>query len=259
MWIDSHCHLNDEAFNDDLAEVVEKAIAAGVGAINVVGFDLPSSRRALELSRRYELIWATVGVHPHDADSWNSDTIKELQEMLAERKVVAVGETGLDYHYDYSAKESQRRAFREQLLIAGQYNKPVVIHSREATLDTMTILAETGLGAAGGVMHCFGGGKETAEQCLQMGLDISFAGPLTFNNSRRLREAATEIPLTRLLVETDSPYLTPEPLRGRRNEPALVKLVGRKLAEIKGISETELMAVLAANFASLFKISSIGK
>lgn len=254
-WIDSHAHLNDSAFENDLEQMIDNALEAGVKAILVPGFDLISSIKAVELAERHQMLWAAVGIHPHDAKTWDQATVTNLEQLLAEPKVVAVGEIGLDYHYNYSVREEQLKAFIEQINIAKQYNKPIIIHNREAHQDTFETLTREKVGGAGGVMHCFSGSREMATQFIQMGLHISFAGPLTFTNAVRLREAANEIPLERLLVETDSPYLAPHPLRGRRNEPALVKLVGEKLAEVKNLSIEEVMRITSANAGTLFGIT----
>lgn len=257
-WVDSHAHLNDDAFQDDLERVIDNALEAGVKTILVPGFDLDSSLKAVELAQSYQMLWAAVGIHPHDAKTWNQATAVQLEKLLVEPKVVAVGEIGLDYHYNYSTKEEQLRAFIEQINIAAQYNKPIIIHNREAHQDTFEVLTREKLGERGGVMHCFSGSKEMAMEFLRLGLHISFAGSLTFTNASKLREAAQAVPLDKLLVETDSPYLTPHPLRGRRNEPAYVKLVGQKLAEILDQPLETIMDYTTANTENLFGISRNG-
>lgn len=254
MWFDSHCHLNDEVFDTDYKAVIKRAIEAEVGGMIVVGYDLPSSRRAVELAEEYPFIWAAVGVHPHDAKLWEPVIQKEIETLLMSPKVVAVGEIGLDYHYNYSMKEDQLRAFKEQIDLAKEYDKPIIIHNREAHQDTFQVLNEVKLGKAGGVMHCFTGSKEMAVACLKKNLYISFAGALTFRNARRLAEVAVEMPLDKVLVETDSPYLTPEPFRGRRNDPSLVKWVGQKLAELKNVPNEIVMQTTTENCQALFKL-----
>lgn len=253
-WVESHAHLNDAAFETDVKETIDRALEAGVEAIVVPGFDLASSMKAVSLARDYKMIWAAVGIHPHDAKTWNQETATRLEQLLAEPKVVAVGEIGLDYHYNYSTKEDQLKAFIEQIGMAKRYNKPIIIHNREAHQDTFEVLTKEKVGGAGGVMHCFSGSGEMAAQWVRLGLHISFAGSLTFTNAVKLREAAVGIPLERLLVETDSPYLAPHPLRGRRNEPANVKLVGTKLAEIKGLSVDKIRRLTSENAKALFNI-----
>lgn len=251
-WIDSHAHLNDEAFKLDVDQIIDNALKAGVKAILVPGFDLVSSVKAVELAKEHQMIWAAVGVHPHDAKTWGRATAAQLEQLLAENKVVAVGEIGLDYHYNYSTKEEQLKAFIEQINIAKSFHKPIIIHNREAHQDTFETLTRERVGSVGGVMHCFSGSREMAAQFVQLGLYISFAGPLTFTNAAKLREAAAGVPMDKLLVETDSPYLAPHPQRGRRNEPAYVRLVGEKLAEVKERSVAEVMATTVANFKTLF-------
>lgn len=258
MWIDSHCHLNDERFANDYDAVIKRAIEAEIGGMIVVGYDVPSSRRALELAKTYPVIWAAVGLHPHDAKLWDPLVRKELESLLLAPEVVAVGEIGLDFHYNYSSRDEQIRAFKEQIQLAREYDKPVIIHNREAHQDTLKVLDEVKLGKAGGVMHCFAGSKEMALACLKNNLYISFAGTLTFHNARRLAELALELPLDKVLVETDSPYLTPEPFRGRRNEPSFVKWVGQKLAEIKNISVETVMQITTENCQALFKLNQNG-
>jgi TatD DNase family protein len=265
MWIDSHSHLNDDAFRDDYRKVIEDMVAQNVEAVIVPGYDLPSSERAVELAANEPRLWAAVGIHPHDAKLWDSKTVGRMERLLREPKVVAVGEIGLDYHYNHSSKEEQIAVFEAQLHLAGQYNKPVIIHNREAHQDTLEILTrfstrqspitgKTGPSGGWGVMHCYGGSLETANQCLKLGLLISFAGSITFTNAAKLREVAEKLPLSKLLVETDAPYLSPHPFRGRRNEPSRVSVIGAKLADIKGLAVEEVMEATTANSRELFKI-----
>lgn len=254
-WIDSHAHLNDAAFENDLERVIDTAFESGVKAILVPGFDLASSIKAVELAAKYQMLWAAVGVHPHDAKTWDRTQANEIAQLLVEPKVVAVGEIGLDYHYNYSTKEEQLKAFIEQLHLAKEYYKPIIVHNREAHQDIWETLNREKIGAAGGVMHCFSGSREMALRFLNLGLYISFAGPLTFTNAVKLRDAAAAVPPEKLLVETDSPYLAPHPLRGRRNEPANVKLVGAKLAELKNMACEEVMELTSANAQKLFGIT----
>jgi TatD DNase family protein len=255
MWIDSHAHLNDQAFENDWRPVIDHALKAGIQAILVVGFDLPSSEKAVEMASQEARIWAAVGVHPHDAKTWDQSGADRLRQLLGKPKVVALGEIGLDYHYNYSPREDQLRAFQEQLAIAEEYNKPIIIHNREAHQDTLEVLTGQRIALRRGVMHCFSGSPEMAAQCLKLGLYLSLAGPLTFPHAAKLREVAAEAPLNRLLVETDCPYLTPHPYRGQRNEPMHVELVGRKLAEVKGLPVEEVMEATSSNTKALFGIS----
>ncbi len=250
MWLDTHAHLNDEAFMEDLPAVI--VAAADLVAVIVVGYDLASSEQAVALATAYPQLYAAVGIHPHDAKNWTAATSEKLASWLEQEKVVALGEIGLDYYYEYSSKAEQQIAFRAQLGLARELQKPVIIHNREAHQDTLENIKEIGLGERGGVMHCFSGSYETAELYLRQGLEISFAGSLTFNNAHKLREVAAALPLERLLVETDAPYLTPVPYRGKRNQPQWVELVGKKLAEVKGLAEVEVMQATTANAKRLF-------
>ncbi len=255
MWIDSHCHLNDEAFQADFGAAIARAAAAGVDQLVVVGCDLPSTVQAVAMAQQYAGVWAAVGIHPHDAKCWDRAAAERITALLTEPKVVALGEIGLDYHYNYSTKEEQLLAFRAQMALARTTGKPVIIHNRDAHQDTLTVLKEQPLGPAGGVMHCYTGSGEMAAEFIKCGLYISFAGPITFSNAARLREVAAQVPMERILIETDSPYLTPHPFRGQRNEPAYARLVGEKLAEIKGLPVAEVMRQTAANTRKLFGIA----
>ncbi len=252
MWIDSHCHLNDPAYAADYREVIGRAVSEGVTTLVVVGYDLPSSERAVELAGEFDCVWAAVGVSPHDAKDWNERAAGCLEQLLQTPRVVALGEIGLDYHYQESSREQQWLAFEAQLAIAASHGKPVIIHTREAAQDTLDRLANAKSGA--GVMHCYTGSLEMAREFMKLGFYISFAGPLTFSNAARLREVAAGVPLERTLIETDCPYLTPHPFRGKRNEPANLVLTGQKLAEIKGIPVDQAMAQTSANTRSLFGI-----
>ena len=250
MWLDTHAHLNDEAFAEDYEAVIESA--ADLAAVIVVGYDLASSEQAVALAAAYPKLYAAVGIHPHDAKNWSLASREKLVAWLDEEKVVALGEIGLDYYYEYSTKDEQAVAFREQLGLARELQKPVIIHNREAHQDTLQILKAVGLSERGGVMHCFSGSYETAKLCLKEGLELSFAGALTFNNASKLRELAAALPLEKLLVETDSPYLTPVPYRGKRNQPQWVKLVGQKLAEVKQLPEEIVAHTTTENAKRLF-------
>ena len=255
MWVDTHAHLNDPAFAEDCHQVIALALEADVGAIVVAGYDLSSSRRAVALAEAEPRVWAAVGIHPHDAKNWNQQTAASLEALLKQPKVVALGEIGLDYHYDYATKTEQAKAFMEQLVLAKEYHKPVIIHDREAHQDILGLIKKVQLGPEAGVLHCFSGSHEMALEAIRLGLYISVAGPVTFANATRLRETVGELPLERLLVETDAPYLTPHPYRGERNQPARVGLVGAKLAEIQGVTIERMAEVTTKNAVDLFKIS----
>ncbi len=250
--VDTHTHLNDEAFADDLEEVLDRAGEAGVGRLVVAGYDLPSSQAAVTIAERYPEVWATVGVSPHEAMAWSAASAERLAGLTGSGKVVAVGEIGLDYHYDLSPRETQRAVFCAQIELAVALDLPIVVHSREAHADTLAALRAHDARAVGGVMHCFSGSLETALAAWSLGFHISFAGPLTFANAARLREVAGRVPRAALLTETDAPYLTPHPHRGRRNEPAMVALVAAALAEARGMQIEELTAVVWENAERVF-------
>lgn len=231
-WIDNHCHLPPGHVGDD---VVAEAVAAGVHRMIDVGTDAERSRQVIESAARHPGVWATVGVHPHDA----TEGVEAIVALLDEPGVVAVGECGLDYHYDHSPREVQRAVFAHQIALAHDRGLPLVIHSREAWDDTFDILTAEGVPERT-VFHCFTGGPEQARTALDLGAVLSFSGIVTFGSASELREAAALCPLERLLVETDSPYLSPEPLRGKQNAPRNVVLVGERVAELKGTSAAEV-------------------
>ena len=252
--IDTHAHLSDEAYDGDRKEVIARARAAGVAQIVNVGFDLDSSRKAAALAREYDFIYAAAGVHPHDAARAPAGYLAELEALARGRKVVAVGETGLDFYRNLSPRPEQRRVFREQLALARELELPVIIHDRDAHEEVLKILRQDGLGPAGGVLHCFSGDWEMARECLRMGFYISFAGVVTYPKSTQLQRIAVDLPPERLLIETDCPYLTPAPLRGKRNEPALVRRVLEQIAGLRGMPAAELAQLTTENARRLFRL-----
>ncbi|MBM7855176.1 TatD DNase family protein [Desulfohalotomaculum tongense] len=252
--IDSHAHIDDERFDEDREQVIERARQNGLSKIINIGHDLESSRRSVQLAEKYRFIYAAVGVHPHDAKDVPGDYLEQLKEMSRQDKVLSIGEIGLDYYYDLSPREVQKKVFIEQLNLAKELNLPVVIHLRDAYGDFLDIMRVEGLEPITGVMHCYSGSWEVAKECLNMGFYISFAGPVTFKNAQKVREVAARVPLERLLVETDCPYLTPVPHRGKRNEPAYVKYVAEQLAALKGITLEELSQSVCRNAEKLFGI-----
>ncbi len=254
MLFDTHAHLNAEQFNEDLEQVIERAKQAGVTNIVVVGFDDVTIPRAIELADRYDFIYAAVGWHPVDAIDMTDEHLQWLEELAAHPKVVALGEMGLDYYWDKSPKEVQQEVFRKQIRLAKKVKLPIIIHNREATQDIVDILNEEGASEVGGIMHCFGGSVETAKLCIDMNFLISLGGPVTFKNAKKPKEVATEIPLEKLLIETDCPYLAPHPFRGKRNESGFVKLVAEEIAQLKGISYEEVAAKTAENAKLLFNL-----
>lgn len=257
MFVDSHCHIDGPEYDVDRDEVIARAREAGVTTLLNVGTGDPHSgvfERAVALAEQHREIYCALGVHPHDAKLFDEAAQQRLVNLAKQSsRVVAWGEIGLDYHYDHSPREVQSEVFRRQLGIARELNLPVVIHSRAADDDTIAILREALSGyRRAGVLHCFGGSLQMAEQAIELGFFISFAGNLTFKKADDLRIIARQLPLERLLVETDCPYLTPVPFRGKRNEPTRVVETVKFLAELKGVAPDELGKVTTANFFRLF-------
>jgi TatD DNase family protein len=251
MFVDSHCHLDDERFADDLEAVLDRAAAAGVTRVLTIGTGdgPPELDRAVRLADRYPQVYATIGVHPHDASKVTPRTYDDLRALSAHSKVVAFGEIGLDYHYDFSPREIQREVFVAQLQLAGAVNLPITIHTREAWDDTIAILREHWSGE--GIMHCFTGNPAQANEALGLGFHLSFGGVVTFKTAENVRESARITPDDRLLIETDAPYLAPIPWRGKRNEPAMMVKTADRLAEIRGTTSEAIAALTTANFERL--------
>lgn len=254
MFCDSHAHLDDEAYDDDRSEMLSRARKSGISLVINVGYDLPSSRNSVALAREHDFIYAAVGIHPHDADTATGDAFNELREMAKFPKVVAIGEIGLDYYRELTPGEVQQEAFRKQISLAKELNKPIIVHDRDAHGDVMAILKEEAPFVKGGILHCFSGSWEMAKECLKLGFYISIAGPVTFNNAGKLKEIAAQVPLERLLIETDSPYLTPQPHRGKRNESSYVVHVAERIAELREITPEEIGEVTTANAKKIFGI-----
>lgn len=255
MLFDTHAHLNAEQFDTDLEEVIARAKAEKVERIVVVGFDKPTITRAMELIEEYHFIYAAIGWHPVDAIDMTEEDLSWIKELSSHEKVVAIGEMGLDYHWDKSPKGVQKEVFRKQIALAKEVNLPIIIHNRDATEDVVTILKEEGAEEVGGIMHCFTGSAEVARQCMDMNFYISFGGPVTFKNAKKPKEVAKEIPNDRLLIETDCPFLTPHPFRGKRNEPSYVKYVAEQLAELKGLTYEEIASITTENAKRLFRMN----
>jgi TatD DNase family protein len=256
--IDSHCHLDSAEFNEDRDAVIERALAAGVEHMLAIGTGdgPPDLEAGLRLADRHPAFYATVGIHPHDAAKATPDDFKRLADLLAHPKVLAIGEIGLDYHYDFSPREIQKSAFIQQMEIAAGAKKPIVIHTREAWDDTLELIeqhwAPHGIG---GIMHCFSGGPEEARRALDLGFYLSFGGIVTFPKALVVQEAAKSAPRDRILIETDAPYLAPVPKRGKRNEPALIVHTARKLAELRAESYEELCDATTENFRRLLLLN----
>lgn len=255
MLIDTHVHLNAEQYEEDVVEVIESARRAGVNRMVVVGFDTPTIERAIELAETYSFIYAVIGWHPVDAIDCTQKELDWIESLASHPKVVGIGEMGLDYYWDKSPREVQQQLFRKQIQLAKRVNLPIVIHNREATADVVRILKEEEAATVGGIMHCFTGSVEVARECIAMNFLISLGGPVTFKNAKQPKKVAEEIELEHLLVETDAPYLTPHPYRGKRNEPKHVVLVAEEIAKIKGISYEEIAKQTTRNAEKIFALT----
>ena len=253
MLFDSHAHLDDEKFDSDRDEMLARAAAAGVTNMLCAGADMESSARAVALAKKHAGVYASVGMHPHDARLMVNDDYDQLAVWAQEKKVVAIGEIGLDYYYNHSPRDIQQKVFIRQLDLARQLHKPIIIHDRDAHGDILRIVQNEGK-AIPGVFHCFSGSVEMMREVLKLGFYVSIAGPVTFPKSVKLKEVAAAAPLERLLVETDCPYLTPHPHRGKRNEPAFVRLVAEEVANLRGMELEALAAATTANAKRLFAI-----
>jgi TatD DNase family protein len=255
MLFDTHVHLNAEQFKQDREEVIKRAFDTGVKYMTVVGFDRETIPLAIEIAEQHETIYAAVGWHPVDAIDMTDQDFAWIEELSSHPKVVAIGEMGLDYHWDKSPKDIQKEVFRKQIQLAKKVNMPIIIHNREATEDIIEILQEENAKEVGGIMHCYNDSAKYVQTCLDMNFYISLGGPVTFKNAHLPKEVAVEVPLERLLVETDAPFLAPHPNRGKRNEPAYVKLVAEKIAELREISLEELSEKTTENALKLFNIN----
>lgn len=261
MIADTHAHLDSSDFDKDRGDVTRRALKNGVGAIVTAGVDLESSRASIALAESYSWVYAAVGFHPHDAVQYSSGAQEELANLASHSRVVAIGEIGLDFYRNLSPQETQKLAFEAQLDLASSVDLPVIVHCRQAMEDTLAILRTwstrraRAAGKPAGVMHCFSGDEREGAELLEMGFLLSFAGPITFPRSLRTRQIAAGLPLDRLLVETDCPYLTPSAHHGRRNEPSFVWAVAQALAEAKGITLDEVASVTTGNAMRLFGIS----
>ena len=256
MLIDSHAHIQGKEYAGEVEAVIARAHEAGVEKIIAVGGagDMSSNTEAVGLAKSFPGVYATVGMHPHDAKDVGAEELQELKSLTAEPKVIAVGETGLDYYYDHSPREVQRRVFGQFIHLARETGLPIVVHERDAAQDVADLLRTEGAGKLRGVIHCFTGNYEAARAYLDLGFYISFTGIITFKNAEALRDVVRKVPLDRMFVETDSPYLTPVPHRGKRNEPAYVRYVGETIASVKGLSLDEVARLTTENVRKLFGI-----
>jgi TatD DNase family protein len=256
MLIDSHCHLNFNAFDQDRAQVIAQAKEAGVVAFINPGTNLDDSRQVVALAEEFPELYAAVGVHPNDAAAFDQTALAQLRELAAHPKVVAIGEIGLDYYWDEAPRPVQRQVFEQQLALAKEIGKPVIIHQRDSAADTMDVLRLWGANGdhSGLALHSFSGDQAMAEEAIDLGFYIGLSGPVTFKNARELPGIVASLSPERLLVETDAPFLSPHPFRGKRNEPARVKLIAERVAELQNLTLAEMSRCLTENTISLFKL-----
>jgi TatD DNase family protein len=251
---DTHAHLHFPEFADDLDAVLERARAAGVRRILTIGTDVPTSRAAAALAVREPDVWAAVGIHPHEAADADEAALAEIERLAGGSRVVAIGETGLDFFRNLAPREAQERALRSQLELARRTRKPVLIHCRDAHAETLSILGAADVSEHGGIMHCFSGDVGIARRCLDLGLLVSLAGPVTYPKPGALPEVAKFVPADRLVVETDCPFLPPQPYRGKRNEPAYLAITAARVAELRGEPVADLAARMSENARSLLRL-----
>jgi TatD DNase family protein len=254
MFFDSHAHLDSSAFDEDRAEIIARAKDAGVNLIMNPSVDLESASKVFKLTKNYEAIYGAVGIHPHHADEVDDITLSLLEGLAKKEKIKAIGEIGLDYHYDYSPRVDQKACFIEHLRMAGRLGMPVIIHDREANDDVMRILKEEKSFETGVLLHCYSGSAEMARQYVKLGASISIAGPVTFKNARKLADVVKMVPLDRLLIETDSPFLAPVPHRGKRNEPSFVRFMAQRISLLKEIDIEEVAIATTGNAKAFFGI-----
>ncbi len=252
MYFDTHMHLDDDRFSEDRDFVIEKMKKAGVTLAVDIGSDIDSSISAVKIAENWATIYAAVGVHPHAVEHMTEQDLMTLRTLSQNPKVVAIGEIGLDYYYDNAPRELQKLWFRRQIDLAKELNLPYIVHDRDAHGDTMDIIRQSGY--FHGVMHCYSGSVEMARELLDLGFYISFAGPVTFKNGKKAKETAAYVPIERLLIETDSPYLTPEPFRGQRNDSSYVHLVAEEIGKLKGMSKDEVARITLENGRRFFGI-----
>ncbi|MDF2522659.1 MAG: hydrolase, TatD family [Clostridiales bacterium] len=255
MFFDTHAHYDDARFNEDRTETIINAHKNGVRYILNASSDMASVIESINLSQEFEFVYSAVGIHPHEVTNLNTSILSALYDFASSRKVVAIGEIGLDYFYDNSPRELQKHWFAEQIIMAKELKLPIIVHDRDAHEDCMKIIKKENAAQAGGVFHCFSGSLEMAQELIKNNFHISIGGSITFKNARKLPEVVKNIPLDKLLIETDCPYLTPEPYRGKRNDSSYIKLVVEKIAEIRDISVDEVAEATMNNSKNLFRIS----
>ena len=256
MFLDSHCHLDDEKFDGDREEIIAEIKKQGISRVISAGYNLKSSMDAIELSKKYDFIYATCGISPNDIPQYEDELWKEIKEIeknaKENKKIVAIGEIGLDYYWNTGNKDLQKLAFIEQIKLANKLSLPIVIHTREAVMDTLQILKENEV-LKRGVFHCCPLNCELIKEALKMGFYISFSGPVTFKNSKNANDVISMVPIDKVLIETDSPYLSPEPLRGKRNNPTNVKHIAKKIAEVKGLKLEDIAKITYDNATKIFE------
>ena len=252
MLFDSHAHLDDRKFDSDRSETIAALQKSGVSYFVNIGADMESSESSVALAEKYDFVYAAVGVHPYDAETVTDELIEKLRAMAQNKKVVAIGESGLDYHYEDADKQVQKNAFIKHIELANELDMPVIVHNRDSHQDMMDILREHKPKNA--IIHCYSGSAEMAKEIVKMGYYISFSGTVTFKNARKVQEAVAEVPLDKLLAETDSPYICPEPERGKRNDPSKMRYTVEKLAEIKGITFEEMARITLENAKRVYNI-----
>ncbi len=251
--LDSHAHYNDEKFDDDRDTIIKEAYNSGITTIINAGYSLESSKKAIEIANQYEFMYVTVGVSPNDIEDLKGNYIEDIEELAKSHKVVAIGEIGLDYYWNKENKEKQKEIFMEQIKLANKLELPIVIHTREAVMDTIDILKKIECKKRG-VFHCCPLNRELVKEALKLGFYISFAGPVTFKNSKNAEEIVNLVPIEKILIETDSPYLSPEPVRGRRNDSRNVKYIAQKIADIKGLTIEEVAKQMHKNIEKIFNM-----
>ncbi len=257
LLVDSHAHLDSGQYNSDRDAVIKRAAENGISHILTIGCDLESSWQNVDIALRHDCVYAAVGVHPHDAAMIDENSLGELERLLSQPKVVALGEIGLDYYRDRCPRDIQQRAFRQQIRLAKKHHKPIIVHDRDAHDDLLRILTEEEAGEIGGVIHCFSGDTAMARRCLDLGFYISFTGNITYPRNEDLREVVSNISIDRMLIETDCPYLSPQPYRGKRNEPAYVRHCAEEIARIKGLTVSDVARITSRNCHDLFGIGAL--
>lgn len=255
MIFDTHAHYDDEQFDIDRNELLESLQNAGIGYVVNVGASMATTRNAIKLAHEYDFVYAAVGVHPSEVEELDDTKLQELRKLSEDDKCVAIGEIGLDYHWPEPSREIQKEWFLRQLDLAREKKLPVIIHSRDAAEDTLTIMRDEHAEEIGGVVHCFSYSKEIAKQCVDMGFYIGIGGVLTFKNAKKMVEVVEQTPIERILLETDCPYLAPEPYRGKRNSSLYLSYVVTKMAQVKGITEQEVIDITEANAKRMYGLS----